>query len=153
MRPVHFGETCVKQSIHGLFENTIQVEFHWPSWFLPSNPGIPAPQKLTSHSFSNATLFLRKGQSTCLKGSKGTLVLYISFVTCCMVAQPCLQNVRPISEVLSYNTVSVHCVKCPCLLRGAAQKTLGLNTTLCFTPMTWDKPLVSALKSIFWTCF
>ena len=108
MRPVHFGDTYMKQSIHGLYEDTIQVEFNWSSWFLPSNPGSPAPQKLTSHRFSNATLFLRKGQPTCLRSSKETLVLYISFVTCCMGAQPCLQNVRPIPEVLS-------CVaRCPC---------------------------------------
>lgn len=153
MRPVHFGEAYVKQSIHGLSEDTIQVEFNWPSWFLPSNPGSPAPQKLTSHRFSNATLFLRKGQPTPLRSSKETLGLCISFVTCCMVAQPCLQNVRPIPEVLSCSMVSMQCAECPRLLRGAAQKTLGLNTTLCFTPTRWDKPLISALKSIFWTCF
>lgn len=75
MRPVHFGETCVKQSIHGLFENTIQVEFHWPSWFLPSNPGIPAPQKLTSqfqqcHIVSEeGTIYLPQRQ----QGDAGTL--------------------------------------------------------------------------------
>lgn len=44
-----------------------------------------------------------------------------------MVAQPCLQNVRPIPEVLSYSMVSVQCAECPRLLRGAAQKTLGLK--------------------------
>lgn len=61
MRPVHFGETYAKQSIHGLSEDTIQVEFNWPSWFLPSNPGSPAPQKLTSHRFSKCHIVSEEG--------------------------------------------------------------------------------------------